>query len=63
MGQLMSIMGLLYVRDCDTKQVVNDLTLFPPYPVFCILCGGNVTLQIEWTPKMGNSLECTASMP
>ena len=34
MGQLMSIMGLLYVRDCDTKQVVNDLTLFPPYPVF-----------------------------
>ncbi|KAK8829043.1 hypothetical protein WA556_005600 [Blastocystis sp. ATCC 50177/Nand II] len=34
MGQLMSIIGLLYVRDCDTKQVVNDLTLFPPYPVF-----------------------------
>ena len=36
MGQLMSILGLLYVRDCDTKLVINDLTLFPPYPVFCM---------------------------
>lgn len=37
MGQLMSILGLLYVRDCDTKLVINDLTLFPPYPVFCMV--------------------------
>lgn len=59
----MSIVGLLYVRDCDPKQIVNDLTLFPPYPVFCILYNKALMFQIEWMSKMGTTLECTALMP
>lgn len=36
MGQLLSVLGLLYVRNCDRDKVIDDLTLFPPYPVSCI---------------------------
>ena len=35
MGQLFSILGLLYVRNCNREKVINDLSLFPPYPVYC----------------------------
>lgn len=37
MGQLMSIIGLFYVKDCNVSEVVDSLSLFPPYPQFCWL--------------------------
>ena len=35
MGQLMSIVGLLYVKDCNLSEVIDCLSLFPPYPQYC----------------------------
>ena len=39
MGQLLSIFGLLYIRNCDVMKVVDDVSLFPPYPKYCMSFG------------------------
>ena len=46
MGQLFSICGLLYIRDCDVMKVVDDISLFPPYPKYCMFFH-NYSLPID----------------
>lgn len=41
----MSIIGLFYVKDCNVSEVVDCLSLFPPYPQFCSLLSNPFTLD------------------
>lgn len=35
MGQLMSILGVLYIKNCNISETVDCLSLFPPSPPYC----------------------------